>query len=337
MYGNMANFVLETTARFAVPFFFMASGYFFALKTTRGDPTDYLIKRVTSITSLYAFGLVLSAPVFLAGTIVRASAENRAITSSVVLKVAEFVSPIELLYYGTSVSEILWFLPALIFSYVLIYLCIASTMSAYLLPISLGFHLVGLLGSGYTMFVDIPFEIRSALFFGFFYTSLGYYIYSHEWQPAPERSTLYLGTTILFGVLHIGERYVLGYAITDQTVSQGIYAPSYTIATALVTLSLFVFLLSRPNLGRDTALPVWGKKYAVGIYVTHPPVLFILEKAGESLSLFGHEIQNTILWHLVLTPATFAGALLVYLSVRNLRAIEIDGFSLPRSRQIRNK
>ncbi|QCS41702.1 acyltransferase [Natrinema versiforme] len=184
--------------------------------------------------------------------------------------------------------------------------------------------------------MDIPFEIRDALFFGFFYVSLGYTIYSRDWQPSPERSTLYLGATVLFGALHLGERYVLGYVLTGETIGQGVYAPSYTIATALGTVSLFCFLLSRPGLGRSTALPSWGRRYAVGIYVAHPPVLFVLETASETVSPFGYEISNTILWHLGSTPATVLGALIVYLASRKLRAIAGDGNGLPRSERLRN-
>ena len=31
-YGNLANFLIDSSARFAVPFFFLTSGYFFAYK-----------------------------------------------------------------------------------------------------------------------------------------------------------------------------------------------------------------------------------------------------------------------------------------------------------------
>ncbi|QLK27828.2 acyltransferase [Natrinema zhouii] len=336
-YGNLANFLIESTARFAVPFFFLASGYFFALQIARSDPTTQFRKRVSKISSLYLFGLLLTFPVFLTETVVRASIENRDIMTSVVHDLTAFTSPIELIYYGTSVSEILWFFPALLFSYLFIYLCLNHGLSAYLLPISLGFHLVGLLGSSYTMFIDIPFVVRDGLFFGFFYTSLGYAIYSHDWQPDLDRSTLYLGLTVLFGALHIGERYVLGYVITDSTVAQGVYWSSYTIGTALVTVSLFVFLLSRPDLGTSTAVPSWGRNYAVGIYVAHPPVLFVLEEGAEVLNSSGYEVQNTILWQFVLTPATFFGALLVYIAVSKLRPVRLGGFSLPRGNWMQNR
>ncbi|QCS41700.1 acyltransferase [Natrinema versiforme] len=152
--GNAFNFALETTARFAVPFFFVAAGYFFALGAARRDLTAALVDRVTGLVSLYVYGIVLAAPVFLTATVLPADSGGRDIVRSAIPKLVEFGSPLELLYYGTSVSEILWFLPALVFSYLLIALCLESGLGGYVLPISLGFHLVGLLGSGYTMFVE---------------------------------------------------------------------------------------------------------------------------------------------------------------------------------------
>lgn len=334
-YGNMINFLIESTGRFVVPFFFVTSGYFFARKTARRDPTDYFVDRAATIASYYAFGLLLAVPVFLTGAVVRAGAEGRDVASTALRELIAYTSPLDLLYYGDSVSEILWFLPALLFSFALVYLFVRADKTAYLLPVSLGLHVVGLLGASYTMFVDVPFEIRDALFFGFFYTSLGYVVYSSDWRPRPERSGWYLGATVLFGALHVAERYVLGYVVTGESVGQSVYTSSYTIGTALFTIALFAFLLSRPDLGKFTPLPSWGT-YAVGIYVTHPAVLFVLERTAEALSLMGHEFRNTLLWHLTLTPATFFGALLVYLAAHRVGAIEIGGTHLPRVSRIRN-
>nr|WP_246999202.1 acyltransferase [Halosolutus gelatinilyticus] len=332
MYGNMVNFTIDSTARFAVPFFFMTSGYLFARKTADRDPAAYLVERTATIVSLYAFGLALTVPVFLAGTVVLDGAENGDPVGSGVRQLVEFLSPLELLYYGDSVSVVLWFLPALVFSLLLVHTFAQAGKTAYLVPISLAFHVVGLLGTSYTMFVDVPFEVRDALFFGFFYTGLGYYVGARDWRPKTDRSRVYLGATGLFGALHVGERYVLGYVVTGETLSQTVYAASYTIGTALFAISLFAFLLSRPGLGRGTPLPSWGK-YAVGIYVTHPAVLHLLERTAEVLNGMGYEVTTTLLWHLTLTPATFFGALLVYLSVREVGALR-DGktpFSRPRS------
>lgn len=336
VYGNGLNFLIDGTARFAVPFFFMTSGYFFALKAVHRNPTTYFIKRATTITSLYIFGLLLAFPVFLAGTVSRAGTDTEAIVQSSLLRIGEFISPLELLYYGTSISVILWFLPALLFSLGFLYLAILSKTTKYLLPLSIIFHIIGLLGASYTMFIDIPFETRDALFFGFFYTSLGYWIATSDWQPNPKHSSLYLGAAIVGSILHIGERYVLGYVLTGETLAQDIYTASYTIGTVFFTISLFVFLLSRPNLSRSTPLPLWGK-YAVGIYVVHPAVLYVLEHTDGPLYYLGIEATDTLLWHLVLTPATFFGSLLIYLLAHRVGLIEIGGDHLPRLDRIRNQ
>lgn len=334
-YGNIANFVIDSSGRFVVPFFFMTSGYFFALKTIGRNPTDYFYDRVKTITSLYVFGLLLAAPVFLAATAVRASWENQDPVRNSIDELTGFVSPLELLYYGNSVSVILWFLPALAFSLALVYSFARFDKTQFLIPISLGFHGIGLLGASYTMFVDVPFEVRDGLFFGFFYTSVGYYIYAHDWRPSTERSTIYLGVACFFTALHVGERYVLGYVLTGDTIGQSVYTASYTIGTALMSISLFIFLLSRPEFSKRTSLPSWGK-YAVGIYVVHPAVLHALELVEEALGRIGYDISNTILWHLILNLGTFFGALLIYLAARKLGAIESGRIRPPRIWPIRN-
>ena len=326
--GNMATFVIKTTGRFAVPFFFVTSGYFFALKATTRDPAAYVSNRITSLVSIYVFGLVLCVPTFLAGRLARAAVEGRSLATTTTESLAEFVDPVALFYYGTSVSEILWFLPALLFSFLLVSLFIRLGLSAYVLPVALAFHIVGLLGSTYTMFVDVPFEIRDALFFGFFYTSLGYTIHKRGWEPSADRGRLLAGLVGLFAVLQLVELYVLGYRLPGEAFGAYVYAPSYGLSTALLTVSLFLFLLSRPRLGVDTPLPSWGT-YAVGIYVVHPAVFALIRAGRDVLEAVGYTIDGTIIWHLLLTPMLFLLSFLVYLAADRLRVIEIGGTHWP--------
>lgn len=326
--GNMVNFGIKTTARFAVPFFFMTSGFLFALKTAQREPTAYVRQRVVSISSIYVFGLALAAPTYFAARLGTAAIEQQSTVSTAVENIMMFLSPVDLLYYGTSVSEILWFLPALLVSLLLIYLFIRIDKPASLLPIALGFHVIGLLGASYTMFVEVPVSVRDGLFFGFFYTSLGYTIYARDWRPSTDHSRRYLGLVGCFVLLQLAELYVLGYPLKGETFGAYVYAPSYGITTALLTTSLFLFLLSRPTLGSGTPLPTWGT-YAVGIYVTHPVVFAGLRGLRDLIETAGYPIESTVLWHLVLTPATFFGALVVYLAAHKLRIIEIGGSHWP--------
>jgi surface polysaccharide O-acyltransferase-like enzyme len=327
-YGNMVNFGIKTVSRFAVPFFFITSGYLFALKTARRDPTSYLTARITKLASLYLFGLVLAGGTFFVGNLSTAVLAGRPLRDSAVNILIDYLDPVELLYYGTSVSEVLWFLPALLFALVFVYLVAVVGKPSYVLPIALCFHFVGLLGSTYTMFVDVPFEIRDALFFGFFYTGLGYTVRRRGWEPPEEKTRLLLSLVVLFVVLQFVEFYGLGYPLRGEAFGSYVYAPSYGISTALLSVALFLFLLSEPTLFATTPLPTWGT-YAVGIYVTHPTVFAILRALRETLEQMGYPIGSTITWHLVTTPTTIVGALAVYLLAHKLGVIEIGGSHLP--------
>lgn len=326
--GNAVNFGIKTTARFAVPFFFVASGYFFARKAADRDPREYLARRAVALGSVYAFGLVLAVPAFLGGRMARDATAGRSIVDTASGELPAFFDPVEFLYYGTSVSEVLWFLPALLFSLAFVAAFAVAGRTDLALPVALCFHLVGLLGTSYTMVVDVPFEVRDGLFFGFFYVSLGYTVGRRGWTPARDRSRALLGLVACFAVLQLVEFSMLGYPLRGEPFGSYVFAPSYGVSTALLTVSLFLFLLSRPRLGADTPLPSWGV-YAVGIYVVHPVVLEAVRALRDALTAAGYGVGAEVFWHLGATPATLLGALALYRLAHRLRIVEIGGTHLP--------
>ena len=326
--GNAVNFGIKTTARFAVPFFFLASGYFFAAKTADRGPREYLSRRIVSIGSLYAFGLALAAPAFLGGRVAGDAAAGRPPVAALGARVAEFLDPVELLYYGTSVSEVLWFLPALLVSLALVAGFATVGRTTALVAVATCLHVVGLLGTSYTMFVDVPFEVRDGLFFGFFYVSLGYAVARRDWTPSRELSPALLGLVGCFAVLQIVEFTLLGYPLRGEPFGSYVFAPSYGVTTAFLALSIFLFLLSRPTLGSGTPLPSWGV-YAVGIYVVHPVVLAAVRGVRDALAASGADAGAAAFWHLGATPVTVLGAVAVYLLADRLRIVEIGGSHFP--------
>ena len=328
--GTTITFGIKTTGRFAVPFFFLASGYFFAYKTAGGDPTGYVRARARALVSLYVFGLVLAAPTFLAGRLVRAAIEGRSLATTTTESLVEFVDPVALLYYGTSVSVILWFLPALLFSFLLVSLFVRLGRLNAMLPVAAAVHVVGVIVGTYTGFVELPvdLQIRDGLFFGFFYTSLGYSIRARRWEPHAGHSRLLAALVGVFAVLQLVEFYALGYPLRGEPLGSYVYAPSYGITTALLTTALFLLLLARPRLGADTPLPSWGR-YAAGIYVVHPAVFALIRAGRDVLEAMGYAISETIVWHLLLTPTLFVTSWLVYLAADRLQVIEIGGTHWP--------
>lgn len=87
------------------------------------------------------------------------------------------------------------------------------------MPVSASLHAIGLLGASYTMVIDIPFETRDALFFGFFYTSLGYWIASSDWQPIP--STVHSISV---------PPYCLAFFISENDTSLAMFLPVRRLA-----------------------------------------------------------------------------------------------------------
>ncbi|WP_049928878.1 acyltransferase [Halopiger goleimassiliensis] len=304
-YGNAANFVIESTGRFAVPFFFVTAGYLFAAKRSRTDGR-YVSKYVTRVTSLYGRALVVYAPIALVLAAGMAVGSERGVANAVIERGLEAASPLGLVYYGDSVAFHLWFLPALVISIALVYAFVATEKTRYLLPVAIAFHAVGILGE--TTGVHVPLETRDALFFGFFYTSLGYCLRSWDWSPDPSRRGRYLALAVLFGIVHLLERYALGYVLGDASMRHGVYEPEYTLATALFVAALFVFLLSSPSLGRTTRLPEIGAN-AVLIYVAHPIVLYSLDETAKFLGVGDFALPVTLLWHLLLVPVAYVGTL----------------------------
>ncbi|MFC6716217.1 acyltransferase [Natrialbaceae archaeon GCM10025810] len=323
-YGNAANFVIDTTARFAVPFFFLTSGYLFATKLERFDGRAYVERYLERVGSIYVAGVVLYAPIVVLLSAGTAITSGERVQGAVLARVVESVSPIGLLYYGDSVIVFLWFLPALAISIALLYAFVALEKTRYVLPIALALHVAGVFGQNPSLGVHVPLETRDPLFFGFFYTALGFYVRSWEWEPRRDRSGLYLILTVVFGAAHVAERYVLGYVLTGDSFSHAVYGPDYSFATVPFATALFLFVLSRPSLGKSSRLPTLGT-YAVVIYVVHPLVLYALVGLGEGLDQAGYAVASTVAWHLALTPVAYAGSLGLYLVVTRTGILERAG------------
>ncbi|WP_460559938.1 acyltransferase [Halorubrum pallidum] len=326
--GNAVNFGIKSISRFAVPFFFLTSGYFFAKQTAERDVRECVLRRAGTLGSLYVFGLALAAPTFLVGRSAVAAAGGESVGPTVGSALREFGDPVELLYYGTSVSEVLWFIPALFVSLFLVAAFASAGLKRYAPPVALAFHVVGILGTSYGAYVHVPFEVRDALFFGFFYASLGYAVAERGLEPSRERSRPLLVLTCVFAALHLLEFALLGYPLRGEPFGSYVFPPSYGFATVPWTLALFLFLLSRPSLGANTPLPSWGT-YAVGVYVVHPAVLAAVNAIADGLGSAGYAIDATVGWHLLTTPATVLGALACYLLADRLGIVVIGGDHLP--------
>lgn len=326
--GNVSNFVIDGVARFAVPLFFVISGYLFSMKLSGSSaPTDYAVGYLRKIAGVYLFGTVL----FVFGfTLVRSWIQGVIGSSepveSVVLMVTTFgagisafgsqivANPGEFVYYGTAVNGKLWFLTALGIAIGLVYLFYVLGREQYLLPTAAGVHILGLFGQTYYFLFGLggsPFPTRDALFFGFFYVSLGYAIHRSDRAFSDHDAWRYLGLFGVFTLLHLAERYVLGYVVLGNDITRSVYTTNYQVTTVVMVLSLFLFALSNPRMGEGTRTAALGK-YALGIYLVHPVLMRVDGMVFSLLRLSGPAYVPGVVWELIYTPAVFLVSLAIY-------------------------
>lgn len=317
------DIIVDTFARFSVPFFFMVSGYLFSqkLKST-SNSFSYLKKYIWNITKLYIcwfifyliFGVIIS---FFQNYGTWAERKNETIqylTSALTFQ--------DIFYYGSDTGGFqLWYLIALVWCIFILYIFYKLKQINWLLTISLLLYTVGLFGQSYSKFFNFSFQTRDALFFGLFYTTLGCFL-SLKGEVIRNRlrikPTFYLYLFFSFSFLEILERISL---VNILHSSRG----DYFISTIFLSLSLFLFVISSPELGKGSILAKIGKN-SVGIYVVH---IFILNEVYKFLISLDKKIfTESIISYLVITPFVFLVSHIVYQFLQRIKGKFRDAKSI---------
>jgi surface polysaccharide O-acyltransferase-like enzyme len=247
---------LEHAARFAVPFFFFASGYLLARGRADRPPLD---RAAASFRRVVVLFLVWSVILFAVEPV-----ERWVITSLGGSPPPVSTKPtLDRFLHGVRIQ--LWFLPALATAQLLV-----GVMARWPTVIGLGvavtLYSIGLAGGTYAPLsgFDLGPVARNGPFFGTLFVYLGYR--AADRPPPKVWSALLL---IAAGaVLHFGEMMIL-----ERTYGVSPLDPrlNYFAGTALVGLGVGKLALARPNLGAGTPLPKIGT-LTFGIYLLHVDV-----------------------------------------------------------------
>ncbi|MFC4302411.1 acyltransferase [Cohnella boryungensis] len=288
---------LDAISRFAVPFFFLTSGYLFAGKILLSDsPKAYYRKYASKLLKLYFIWQALyllydAATLQISGyhTYRQALADFQAMGLSDLVKI-----PVGLLYYGLYSSGYhLWFLTSLVACIAVIYHCHRRGWIKRLLAVSAVLHVVGIIGESYLGGFPRDFMARDALFFGLFYTTSGFALFRYREIVA----TAFAWPRSRFLWLIAGSALTQYAERTWLTVSG-----DYSFATAIGCGGLFLMLMRFPDWGRHSVLSRMGRR-SVGIYLVHLLFLNAARLTLESLRM--EEAADTLLWSLLLAPAVF--------------------------------
>jgi surface polysaccharide O-acyltransferase-like enzyme len=291
-YNNNLFLTLEIIvyllSRFAVPYFFLASGYFFGKSLEKGTP----------LIALYKKQIKKLAILFLAWSLFYGIFTNHLIASILKYNLLEgfktaiyqetflFIKnqPLVFLLQGTGVH--LWFLPSLAIGLSIISLFLALKQEKYILPFATLLYIFGVLGSAYSetpIGAQLYFNTRNGPFFGTIFIALG-------WRLSGKRSVSRKAASLVLLIgclLQFLEAFLLHYFFKINSFYD------YAFATVIFGSGVFLYALSSPSLGKGTILESLSS-LSLGIYLFHPFVFYLLRPFRQSFPPFIWDITISI-------------------------------------------
>jgi surface polysaccharide O-acyltransferase-like enzyme len=264
---------IDQGCRFAVPFFFIASGYLFTRKVMGGADlgatTRRFLRRILAIFLAWS-AVYLVAPGY---TLIAEHGLGDGLLRNLRGNVIDAVThPVHSLLVGTAPH--LWFLPSLMMGIAILAAVIARGRERWLLPSAVALYLVGLLGGSYQA-TPVGFSLHTQSIHGPFFSTLfvaiGWWLARHD-----VRTTVGVALAVAAGglFLHFAE---VGLLYRLYRVPLDLH--NYVVGTIPFAIGTMLLALARPGLGAASPLPAIGR-LALGIYVAHPlirhsPIMWI--------------------------------------------------------------
>lgn len=291
-----------------VPIFFVISGYLVCkgMQINR-QGSKYIIHYLKRILKLYFGWSIIFIIFFYSYTLFNST--DLIEDSKLFFKPFYKLGNLLYLSYDTEIYFLFhfWFLVALFWSLVIIYLFELLKKVKFLFFLSLFLHLIGLFGQSYKVFFNIGVFTTDSIFFGLFYTTLGYYIAMVKINYS--KPVLYFGLFIFFTCCQVIERYILIY---NFNAPDG----SYFLSTIFRIFFFFLFALSLPQLGKNTLLNKMGSK-SVGVFLMHVLIIRIIQKT--ILFFEWTDLITNILWNILYPIIVYFLAYWLYILYLSLK------------------
>ncbi len=294
--GDFGNVVIAV-ARFGVPFFFMVSGFFSYYEDKSSIDAKYK-RKIKHILALLASGIVMY---FLFGLAVAAVNGN---ISGYLVKIFSFKSVFEFLVFNnTSVSEFLWFMPALVYTYIVFFVFEKTGITKkmyFLIPVlflsGVVLRELAEILPEFPEYLSNSFICRNFLFVGIPFFMLGHFIRANE-----EKIKEKLSLPLLIALMIIGTAEAI-YADVFR------FQKSLYIGTFVAVFALFVFAIKYEDNIKCKPVSDAGAKYSFYIYVIHIMLRNIFNRIGDMIPFVG-KILDAI--EVVYPVVVFAAALVV--------------------------
>ena len=254
------GYAFNQLTRFAVPFFFILSGYLIQPKLST-SPFNTLKHYSSPLIKIWLVWSVLC--------LAMPFNWQRVATDGYLAERTGYwnwltQNPLNALMEGGMVH--LWFIPALVIAVTITAIIIHFNKSSLLIPVAVILYAYGVMGSSYQTLTEVwtPFFTRNGPFFSTLMVVIGFELRRRNISLSSTKSLLLL---IVGLIIHFSEAYWL----TKFDIPFNLH--DFLIGTPLIGIGLFLFLLSKPNLGNH---PITFKlsKHVLGIYVCH--LLFVV-------------------------------------------------------------
>lgn len=270
--------ILQTLCRFAVPLFFMVSGYF-CYGEDRGLVEQKLpgkIKRIfwINLGGCFYYFVIQMAIAFLGDS--HGSMEDAIERIQILFNKKTIVE--WLLFNQDPFVNIMWFTSALLYCYLIFWLVNHFNLyrlSYTLIPVLLTIHLI--LGNVLVLFsMEKPkIYYRNFLLFGIPFFMLGNWLHKHQ-DLITEKITV-KKCEVLFWLgllLGVGEWFLVGRC-------------EMYLGSLVEVISIFLLTLHQPEKKKSSFLTKIGTKYSLFVYIVHISVVVIMERFAGKLFIEG--------------------------------------------------
>lgn len=302
--------VVQLLARFAVPFFFAASGYLFSQKHLNKAVTwqsiAFPVRRIMVVFVIWSC-IYAIAPVVIP--------KNWSVLSQQGL-VDPLLQQINLTLHDLAVRPLfyvfegpgfhLWFLPSLAMSLALLAVALHYQRLGTFVILGLGLFILGLLAKAYANTSwgwHVNFNARNGLFFSTVFVAIGAWLAQRPDKPSNGYALIIF--TLGYLLQFFEAQYL--HALNPQMPVTG---NDFLIGTLPLGIGALLIALARPSLGECTQIHRFAP-YVLGIYVVHIIVRDFLEPIRDKLPLY------YISW----TLATFAISLSLSLLFKKISTI----------------
>jgi len=275
------GYIIDQLMRFAVPFFFILSGYLIAPKLDQ-SPLSTLKHYSLPLLKIWVIWSIicLLIPFNWEVLVTQGYLSERTGYWEWLLQ-----NPINTLFEGGLVH--LWFIPGLVCAIAIIALCIRFKLT-HLLPLfAILLYLYGLCGGSYGKITEIwtPFITRNGPFFSTLMVWVGYEIRRRTIKVTLNTAVI---MTITGLIIHLSEAaWLTRYEVIFNS-------HDFLLGTPIWAVGLFMLLLNKPNLG-DHPLVYKSANMVLSIYIAHLPILIILYNLAGTYGLEGYSKDITLI------------------------------------------